>query len=56
VRVGDMLEWVESPDESNRIARQRNKSVVRPDRPQKDVTFRMAKQPEPADPAIVRPP
>jgi serine/threonine protein kinase len=45
VRVGDTLEWVESPDENNRITRQRGKSVVRPDRPQKDVTFRMAKQP-----------
>jgi formylglycine-generating enzyme required for sulfatase activity len=43
VRVGDTLEWVQSPDENNRIARQRGKSVVRPDKPQKDVTFRMAK-------------
>jgi hypothetical protein len=44
VRASDLFEWVESPDENNRIARQRGKSVVRPDRPQKDVTFRMAKQ------------
>jgi serine/threonine-protein kinase len=45
VRVGDAFEWVESPDENNRIVRQRGKSAARPDRPQKDVTFRMAKQP-----------
>jgi len=45
VRVqGELLEWVESPDENARTARQKGKSVVRPDRPQKDVTFRMAKQ------------
>jgi formylglycine-generating enzyme required for sulfatase activity len=50
--AGDVLEWVRSPDESNRIARQRGKSVVRPDRPQKDVTFRMSKQLS----AIVAPP
>jgi formylglycine-generating enzyme required for sulfatase activity len=43
VRVGDLLEWVASPDDNNQIARQRGKSAVRPDRPQKDVTFRMAK-------------
>jgi len=42
---GDLLEWVESPDENNRVARQHGKSIVRPDKPQKDVTFRMAKQP-----------
>jgi eukaryotic-like serine/threonine-protein kinase len=41
---GDLLEWVESPDEKNKAARQHGKSVVRPDKPQKDVTFRMAKQ------------
>jgi len=45
VRIGDALEWVESPDENNRIVRARGKSLARPDRPQKDVTFRMAKQP-----------
>ena len=41
---GDLLEWVESPDETNKVARQHGKSIVRPDKPQKDVTFRMAKQ------------
>jgi tRNA A-37 threonylcarbamoyl transferase component Bud32 len=40
---GDLLEWVESPDESKRTARQRGKSAVRPDKEQPDVTFRMAK-------------
>jgi serine/threonine protein kinase len=45
VRVsGDLLEWVESPDEKNKLARQHGKSIVRLDKPQKDVTFRMAKQ------------
>ncbi|HEU4729057.1 MAG TPA: SUMF1/EgtB/PvdO family nonheme iron enzyme, partial [Kofleriaceae bacterium] len=41
---GDLLEWVDSPDEKNKVVRQVGKSVVRPDKPQKDVTFRMAKQ------------
>jgi hypothetical protein len=41
----DLLEWVESPDESNRTAHQRGRSVVRPDKPHSDVTFRMAKPP-----------
>jgi hypothetical protein len=41
---GDLFEWVESPDDNNRVVRQRGKSQVRPDQPQKDVTFRMAKQ------------
>jgi hypothetical protein len=41
---GGLFEWVESPDERNKLVRQVGKSVVRPDRPQKDVTFRMAKQ------------
>ncbi|HET7501614.1 MAG TPA: SUMF1/EgtB/PvdO family nonheme iron enzyme, partial [Kofleriaceae bacterium] len=40
----DLLEWVESPDEKDKLVRQIGKSVVRPDKPQKDVTFRMAKQ------------
>jgi serine/threonine-protein kinase len=40
---GDLLEWVESPDEG-KIARQHGKSIVRPDKPQMDVTFRLAKQ------------
>jgi len=40
---GDLLEWVESPDDG-KIARQHGKSIVRPDKPQMDVTFRMAKQ------------
>jgi hypothetical protein len=43
VRLGDALEWVRSDDENNRIARQKGKSIARPDKPQKDVTFRMAK-------------
>jgi serine/threonine-protein kinase len=41
---GDLLEWIESPDEKNKVARQHGKTSVRPDKPQKDVTFRMAKQ------------
>jgi serine/threonine-protein kinase len=41
---GELLEWVESPDENTKVARQRDKSIVRPGNPQKDVTFRMAKQ------------
>ena len=40
---GDLLEWVESPDDG-KLARQHGKSIVRPDKPQIDVTFRMAKQ------------
>jgi serine/threonine-protein kinase len=40
--AGELLEWVESPDENKRV-RQRGKSAVRPDGAQKDVTFRMAK-------------
>jgi serine/threonine protein kinase len=40
----ELFEWIESPDENNRVVRQRGKSQVRPDEPQKDVTFRMAKQ------------
>jgi hypothetical protein len=43
--TGDLLEWVESPDEKNRLVRQHGKSVVRPDKPQADITFRMARQP-----------
>jgi eukaryotic-like serine/threonine-protein kinase len=43
VVVGDALEWVASPDENNKTARQKARSIVRPDKPQKDVTFRMAK-------------
>jgi hypothetical protein len=41
---GDLFEWVESPDEKTKVVRQPGKSVVRADKPQKDVTFRMAKQ------------
>jgi eukaryotic-like serine/threonine-protein kinase len=41
---GALFEWIESPDENNRVVRQRGKSQVRPDEPQKDVTFRLAKQ------------
>jgi len=43
--AGELLEWVESPDENTKLVRQRGRSVMRPDREQKDVTFRMAKQP-----------
>jgi len=38
------FEWVESPDENKQV-RQRGKSQTRPDQPQPDVTFRMAKSP-----------
>jgi serine/threonine-protein kinase len=37
-----LFEWVESP-EGKRTVRQHGKVVVRPDNPQKDVTFRVAK-------------
>lgn len=40
-----VLEWVESPDEKKRIAKQHGKSETRPDAKQKDVTFRTAKSP-----------
>ena len=43
--AGDLLEWVESPDEKSKVVRQHGKSLVRPDKPQNDVTFRMAKPP-----------
>jgi eukaryotic-like serine/threonine-protein kinase len=39
-----LFEWVESPDENKQV-RQRGKSQTRPDQPQPDVTFRMAKTP-----------
>jgi serine/threonine-protein kinase len=42
---GDLLEWIESPDEKVKMVRQRGKSLPRPDEPQRDVTFRMAKPP-----------
>ena len=38
-----LLEWVDSPEETKKIVRQHGKSLIRPDAPQKDVTFRMAK-------------
>jgi formylglycine-generating enzyme required for sulfatase activity len=40
---GDLLEWVESPDEKTKIARQHGKSSSRPHKPQKDVTFRLVR-------------
>jgi len=40
---GDLLEWVESPDEKSKLARQHGKSSPRPDKPQKDVTFRLVR-------------
>jgi hypothetical protein len=39
-----LFEWVESPDENKQV-RQRGKTQTRPDQPQPDVTFRMAKPP-----------
>lgn len=39
------LEWVDSPDEKKKVARSRGKNMVRPDETQKDVTFRMARNP-----------
>jgi hypothetical protein len=41
----NLLEWVDSPDEKKKTARSRGKNVTRPDEPQKDVTFRMARNP-----------
>jgi serine/threonine protein kinase len=38
-----LLEWVESPDDKTKVVRQHGKSLARPDKPQKDVTFRMAR-------------
>ena len=43
--AGDLLEWIDSPDESKRAARQRGKSQIRTDQPQPDVTFRLARSP-----------
>ena len=41
--VDHLFEWVESP-EGKRIVRQRGKPAqLRPDKDQKDITFRMAK-------------
>jgi serine/threonine-protein kinase len=42
---GELLEWVESPDDQHRIARGVGKTQTRPDTGQKDVTFRMARAP-----------
>ncbi|HMG24463.1 MAG TPA: protein kinase [Kofleriaceae bacterium] len=42
--VGDLLEWVESPADQKQV-RQLDRSVLRPDQPQPDVTFRMARPP-----------
>jgi hypothetical protein len=39
-----LLEWVESPGDQGKVVRRQGKLVVRPDAPQNDVTFRMAKQ------------
>jgi serine/threonine-protein kinase len=39
-----VLEWVESP-EGKRTVRQHGKTLVRPDKEQKDVTFRVARDP-----------
>jgi serine/threonine-protein kinase len=42
---GELLEWIESPDDKAKVVRQHGKSLTRSDQPQKDVTFRMAKAP-----------
>jgi serine/threonine-protein kinase len=39
----ELFEWVETADEKTKIVRQGSKSVPRPDGPQNDITFRMAK-------------
>ena len=41
----NLFEWVDSPDEKKKLAKSRGKSATRPDEPQKDVTFRMARNP-----------
>jgi serine/threonine-protein kinase len=41
--TGNLFEWVESPSEKDKVVRQPGKSVVRADKPQNDITFRMAK-------------
>ncbi|MGE3768487.1 MAG: serine/threonine protein kinase, partial [Kofleriaceae bacterium] len=40
-----ILEWVDSPDEKKKTAKQHGKTETRPDAKQKDVTFRTAKNP-----------
>ena len=40
-----ILEWVDSPDEKKRMAKQHGKTETRPDAKQKDVTFRTGKTP-----------
>jgi serine/threonine protein kinase len=40
-----ILEWVDSPDEKKKLTRSHGKNVTRPDEKQKDVTFRMARNP-----------
>lgn len=42
---GNLLEWVDSPDDKGRKVRKVGASETRPDAAQKDVTFRMAKAP-----------
>ncbi len=41
----NILEWVDSPDEKKKVIRSHGKNLVRPDEKQKDVTFRMARNP-----------
>jgi formylglycine-generating enzyme required for sulfatase activity len=46
--AGDLLEWVEAPeagDEKTKLVRQIGASQTRPDQAQRDVTFRVKKQP-----------
>ncbi|MCX5747262.1 MAG: serine/threonine-protein kinase [Proteobacteria bacterium] len=45
VVVDGIFEWVDSPDEKKRQVRQHGKTLVRPDKEQPDVTFRMARDP-----------
>jgi formylglycine-generating enzyme required for sulfatase activity len=47
--AGELREWVESPDEKKTV-RGRGSAEVRPDAPQKDVTFRIAMRVNPGSP------
>ncbi|MGN6103595.1 MAG: bifunctional serine/threonine-protein kinase/formylglycine-generating enzyme family protein [Kofleriaceae bacterium] len=40
-----VYEWVDSPDEKTKTIRQHGKTLTRPDAKQRDVTFRMARDP-----------
>jgi hypothetical protein len=45
IAIDGLYEWIESPDEHKRTVRAHGKTIVRPDKEQKDVTFRTAKDP-----------